>query len=198
MHPPSAKRKDDPNRGHAKKTPQSRKVSGTTAEGTIDQRTLPSRIDDPKVRGIVLGALGAGASYKIAAQLADVGERTIHDRKAIDPAFREECENAPERSDAYVTLSLFRKATGDGPQSVAACIFWLKNRRPDVWRERTELQVAIGDIPARLEEAAQRARARRALLPGVITAEVIEEATDFVADPDLGGNGNGHNGNGHE
>jgi hypothetical protein len=40
---------------------------------------------------------------------------------------------APIKANAAVAQSLFRKATGDGPQSVAAAIFWVKARMG--WKE---------------------------------------------------------------
>jgi hypothetical protein len=39
------------------------------------------------------------------------------------------------KANTKVAESLFRKATGDGPQSVAAAIFWLKTRAG--WMETT-------------------------------------------------------------
>lgn len=47
--------------------------------------------------------------------------------------FRLELDTAAAEANAKVAESLFRRATGDGPQSVTAAIFWLKCRAG--WQE---------------------------------------------------------------
>ena len=59
-------------------------------------------------------------------------------RCAIDPKtlrrhYRNELDVGHVKAIAKVAESLFRKAMGDGSQSVTACIFWLKTRGG--WRE---------------------------------------------------------------
>jgi hypothetical protein len=39
--------------------------------------------------------------------------------------------------------------------------FWLKNRRPQQWRDRKELEAAIPDVTGVLRLAAERARERK-------------------------------------
>lgn len=65
-------------------------------------------------------------------------------KKAISPHtlrkyFREEIDTGTVTANAKVAQSLFRKATGEGPQSVTACIFWLKTRAR--WKETSALEV---------------------------------------------------------
>ena len=50
------------------------------------------------------------------------------------------------------------------PPDVVACIFWLKNRRPDIWRDKREEAPNLTPEEAAREaqEAVQRARATSA------------------------------------
>jgi hypothetical protein len=48
--------------------------------------------------------------------------------------FREEIDTGSTKAHAKVAESLFKKATGDGPQAVTAAIFWAKTRMG--WSER--------------------------------------------------------------
>lgn len=158
-----------------------------------------SAIDDPKLRGVLVGAIAAGASNLIAASIAmasgfkNVTEEMVADRRLNDPAFKEECDNAVGRSDALVAMSLFTKATRG--EDVTAMIFWLKNRQPHLWRDRKELEVNIPDIPGTLRSAAERARERRRrLMESIRTDAIPVEVTSLVPfEP----GGNGHGGNGH-
>jgi hypothetical protein len=50
------------------------------------------------------------------------------DRAILDRTFPDELRTGAIKANARVAESLLRKATGDGPQSVAAAIFWLKTR----------------------------------------------------------------------
>ncbi len=62
------------------------------------------------------------------------------DPKTLRKHFRDELDHAGTVANSAVAQSLYRKATGDGPQSVTAAIFWAKTRMG--WRESpTELQL---------------------------------------------------------
>jgi hypothetical protein len=50
------------------------------------------------------------------------------DPKTLRKHYREELDSGHVKANAKVAENLFRKATGDGPQSVTAAIFWLKTR----------------------------------------------------------------------
>jgi hypothetical protein len=64
--------------------------------------------------------------------------------------FRTELNRGGTKANARVAESLFRKATGDGPGSVIAAIFWLKTRAG--WREYDSV-VAAGKKEQVNEEA---------------------------------------------
>ncbi|UVK50954.1 hypothetical protein DBIPINDM_004150 [Mesorhizobium sp. AR02] len=67
-----------------------------------------------------------------------VPETGIADMIAVDPKtlrkhYRQELRIGHTKANSAVAQSLFRKATGEGPQSVTAAIFWAKTRMG--WKE---------------------------------------------------------------
>ena len=101
-----------------------------------------------------------GATDKDLADAFDVTEMTINRWKSDHPAFLLSLKSGKHFADAEVASKLFHRATGyehpdvdikvvDGqivitdlvkhyPPDTTAAIFWLKNRRPDLWREKVE------------------------------------------------------------
>lgn len=102
-----------------------------------------------------------GATNKALAGFFDVSEGTINDWIRDKPEFAEAIRDGRTFADAHVADSLYRKATGYEHQAVkifcnaegditevpyteryapdtTAAIFWLKNRRPDLWRDVKE------------------------------------------------------------
>lgn len=99
-----------------------------------------------------------GATDRDIAELLGVSEATVHRWKARHAEFCESVKVGKRHSDYRVESSLYRRATGytyDGvkimqheghvlvvdhevhvPPDVHACIFWLKNRCPEQWREK--------------------------------------------------------------
>jgi len=55
------------------------------------------------------------------------------DAKTLRRHYRQELDHGHTKANVKVAENLFRKATGDGPQSVTAAIFWLKTRAR--WKE---------------------------------------------------------------
>ena len=108
--------------------------------------------------------------------------RTIDNWIAVHPEFAAAVREARAVADAKVARCLYERAVGYQhtvertvwhlgrersvtekvhlPPDTRACIFWLRNRRPDTWRERTS--VAKGedgeDWIAELDAAGERAR----------------------------------------
>jgi len=115
-----------------------------------------------------------GATDKELADFFEVNQDTINEWKKVHPEFSESLKAGKGIADAEVADRLFKRATGyehdavkivananSGqehivhyteryPPDTTAAIFWLKNRRPDLWRDKTEQQlsgqVAIGKI----------------------------------------------------
>lgn len=106
------------------------------------------------------------------AQLADffqVNEDTINEWKKVHQDFSESLKQGKFEADSTVAQKLFHRATGYTHPAVkifadpktgtkmkveyeehyapdtTACIFWLKNRQPAMWRDKVE-QVHSGDL----------------------------------------------------
>ena len=98
-----------------------------------------------------------GATDKELADFFVTSEQTINAWKKSHPAFLDALNDGKAAADAEVADKLFRRATGYShdavkifnhqgaplevkyvehyPPDTTACIFWLKNRRPDLWRD---------------------------------------------------------------
>lgn len=99
----------------------------------------------------------AGATDREVAQAFEVSESTIHSWKHRHPEFLKSLKLGKEAADDRVEQSLYRRALGytfdatkvfqhngkpvvvpyieHAPPDTTAGIFWLKNRRPDHWRD---------------------------------------------------------------
>lgn len=79
--------------------------------------------------------------------MLDINEDTLHEWKKVHPDFSESLKEGKERADANVAQRLYDRAMGNGrlPPDVTACIFWLKNRRKQNWREKP-LEEQIEDV----------------------------------------------------
>lgn len=69
---------------------------------------------------------------------ADIAAVVNCDLKTLRKHFRAELDTAAAQANARVAAALFRKATGEGPQSVTAAIFWLKTRAG--WIDRSAVE----------------------------------------------------------
>ena len=130
---------------------------------------LPSeKLDMEEVRK--LGALGLTDTE--IGEWFGLTERTIN-RYKKDPVFLSALKKGKMEADAKVKQSLYQRAIGyhhpavyfstyEGkvtqipytkhyPPSELACIFWLKNREPDQWKDRHEYDVDAGTKSALLE-----------------------------------------------
>ena len=101
-----------------------------------------------------------GATDKEVADFFEVSEQTLNAWKKAHPAFLESLKRGKRVADAEVASKLFSRATGyehpeddikaiageivitptikHYPPDTTAAIFWLKNRRPDLWRDKVE------------------------------------------------------------
>ncbi len=66
-----------------------------------------------------------------------ISPRTLYYWKK-NPVFLQALKRGKLKADAQITKSLYEKAkNGD----TTAMIFWLKNRRPDLWRDKREVEI---------------------------------------------------------
>lgn len=103
-----------------------------------------------------------GATDKEIADFFEVSEQTVNAWKGAHPEFLESLKSGKALADAEVADKLFRRATGYShpavkifndsgaplevpyleqyPPDTTAAIFWLKNRRPDLWRDKIDTE----------------------------------------------------------
>jgi len=94
----------------------------------------PTKYSDSLLSDVRERALNGETDEEIAAGI-NVSRSTLALWKARHPAFSDALRAWKGEADDAVELSLYRKAlTGDS----TACIFWLKNRRSDSWRDKNE------------------------------------------------------------
>ncbi|HRQ36250.1 MAG TPA: terminase [Chiayiivirga sp.] len=103
-----------------------------------------------------------GATDQEIADFFEVSIRTVYQWKLVHEEFAQALKAGKEEADARVERSLFQRAIGYEQDEVkifmpagaeepvyapyrakiapdtTACIFWLKNRRPDNWRDKRE------------------------------------------------------------
>lgn len=87
----------------------------------------PPHMPGPAERRLVESMAGYGVPVDDIARVLGI------DSKTLKKHYRAELDTGHILANAKVAESLFRKATGDGPKSVTAAIFWLKTRAG--WRE---------------------------------------------------------------
>jgi len=121
-----------------------------------------------------------GATDREAAEFFEVAESTLYLWKHTHPEFSEALKVGKEQADARVEQSLYRRAlgyshdavkiavSGQGeitqvpftehyPPDTTAAIFWLKNRKPKEWRDKTEVdqnhgvQDSLADLMKRID-----------------------------------------------
>lgn len=93
----------------------------------VPRNGRPPHVPDARTARQVEAMAGYGVPLANIAKVVGISENTM--RKY----YLDEIELGATKANAKVSESLFRKATGDGPQSVTAAIFWSKVRCG--WRE---------------------------------------------------------------
>lgn len=105
---------------------------------------MPAAFIPTKEQSIAVSVMAACGvpQADIARQLAKPGGKAI-DLKTLRKAFRRELDEGMRTANSLVARALFKKATGDGPQSVTAAIFWLKTRAG--WKETNTTELVGPD-----------------------------------------------------
>ena len=81
------------------------------------------------------------------------------DPKTLRKHYRDELDTGHIKANSKVAENLYRKALGEGPQSVTAAIFWLKTRAQ--WKETTVSEVthdSTGTLTGLMERIAEQGR----------------------------------------
>lgn len=89
----------------------------------------PSHIPDPVHRRQVEALAGYGVPEPEISGMLGIDPKTLRKH------YRQELDHGHTKANVKVAENLFRKATGDGRESVTAAIFWLKARAN--WKERS-------------------------------------------------------------
>lgn len=76
-----------------------------------------------------------GAIDRDLARIFEVSERTITNWKHRHPEFAAALKSGKAEADGAVAEALYHKAVKG---EMSAISFWLRNRRPDLWRDRPE------------------------------------------------------------
>ena len=100
-------------------------------------------------REYILIAKACARFGAIEEEIADelhINHATLDNWKKKYPEFLGALKAGKEASDDRVERSLYRLAIGwnGQPPNTTAAIFWLKNRRPDRWRDVQQLQSDVG------------------------------------------------------
>jgi hypothetical protein len=124
-----------------------------------------------------------GATNAELAALFEVAPRTIDNWIASNAPFAQAVRDGRAAADAHVARCLYERAVGYDrqvervvwhqgqdrviastvhyPPSTGACIFWLRNRRPDLWGSRRPVEPGNQDdydLAADLDAASERVR----------------------------------------
>jgi hypothetical protein len=111
-------------------------------------RGRPTFVPSAEQRMRVEIMVGCGMSQElICQQTINTSTGLPIDSKTLRKVFKNELENGVYAANSLVAQALFKKATGTGPQSVTAAIFWMKARAG--WKDKThiELNGNVGDKP---------------------------------------------------
>lgn len=83
---------------------------------------------------------GCGMPHEmISAQIVNPTTQAPIDEKTLRKVFRSELDGGKAAANGLVAQSLFKKATGNGPQSVTAAIFWMKAQAG--WKDRQQIEL---------------------------------------------------------
>lgn len=138
------KKKSASKKKASKKTTAKKKTA--TKKKTTKKTGRPSKYDHSLTADVKRLAEAGATDLEIAEEIG-VTERTVYHWKKKHPDFFQALKEGKDPADDLIETSLFLNAlNGD----TTAQIFWLKNRRPDQWRDAQQREhsgPAGGPIP---------------------------------------------------
>lgn len=99
-------------------------------------KPLPATLEQIETLG------GMGLTIEEICQYLGITKKTLYKRMHDQPEVGEAVERGRVRANTQVNRSLFKRATED--HDTTAMIWWQKNRQPDRWRDRHELEHSGG------------------------------------------------------
>jgi len=147
------------------------------ADCNLKRKGRPSKINNyEKKKNIIALMYQRGFTDDEVAKAMDVSRKTLDNWKTKYKDFLHTLKKSKEISDHKVEQALFERATGyehedvdirvvynqivktkiikHYPPDPTSMIFWLKNRQPDKWREKTETKVGFDEKAVELILAA--------------------------------------------
>jgi transposase-like protein len=105
-------------------------------------------MDDRKDRKeLMLATLATGATWEEAAKRVGVSERTLYRWCAADEQLAALATEARDRADDQVEAVTFQKCLDPDPANNTLRMFWLKSRRPEVYRDKLHADITSGNRP---------------------------------------------------
>lgn len=127
-------------------------------KGAVSKRAQAAREAATKRRAkrkqVILDAVAAGMSLTQAAERAGVHRMTVTKWRDKDPEFDAAYDVALEQGADRLEDRVLEISRSDTPQALTACIFLLKARRPEKYRDRYHIEHA-GSISAQEIRAAE-------------------------------------------
>lgn len=148
------------------------------------KRGRPSKIDGMDFE-MLFRLAQLGVTDEEIAHVLGIATSTVYNLKKSHPDFLEAIKRGKEEADNNVEISLYKRARGyehdedkiflhEGnpvivptikhyPPDPTAIIFWLKNRRPKDWRDKSEADINIKTLPDELIEVIEKAGGVKAI-----------------------------------
>jgi len=97
------------------------------------------KVEQLAAQGLTLAQIAAALGY---------GERTLHDHKVVDSQLSQSLQRGKAKGIAEISNALFQTALEGNTQ---AQIFYLKNRDPENWSDRQQLDALVAvELPTTL------------------------------------------------
>lgn len=106
-----------------------------------DMPVLPSPKKDTRKERLI-EAFASGATWFEATRSAGVSERTVRRWCEADPEFAELVAEARCQADDQVEYQTYKNCLDPDPANNTLRIFWLKSRRPEVYRDTAQPETA--------------------------------------------------------